>query len=42
MEEEEADDQEGRFFGGGINRDTAEVLSFIDGRDQEGTTVRRA
>ena len=35
FEEEIADDEEGRFFGGGITSDTAEVLNFIDGRDNE-------
>lgn len=29
------DDQEGRFFGGGITNDTAEVLDFIDERDRD-------
>jgi len=28
------DDEDGRFFGGGINNDTAEVLDFIDERDK--------
>lgn len=27
------DDEEGRFFGGGITKDTADVLDFIDGQD---------
>ncbi|KAL8713314.1 MAG: hypothetical protein Q9220_002513 [cf. Caloplaca sp. 1 TL-2023] len=31
-----ADDEEGRFFGGGITNDTAEVLNFIDERDKDG------
>ena len=35
FEEEVADDEEGRFFGGGITNDTAEVLDFIDERDKE-------
>ena len=35
FEEEVADDDEGRFFGGGITHDTAEVLDFIDERDQD-------
>ena len=29
------DDEEGRFFGGGVNHETAEVLDFIDERDKE-------
>lgn len=32
--EETIDDEEGRFFGGGITSDTADVLNFIDERDQ--------
>ena len=35
FEEEVADDEEGRFFGGGITTDTAEVLDFIDDRDKD-------
>lgn len=37
--EDGADDEEGRFFGGGITNDTAEVLDFIDKRDEEGQNV---
>jgi len=33
-DEEVPDDEDGRFFGGGINNDTAEVLDFIDERDK--------
>ena len=33
------DDEEGRFFGGGVNKDTAEVLDFIDQRDAEDAGV---
>jgi beta-catenin-like protein 1 len=40
LEDEMENDEEGRFFGGGITSDTAEVLDFIDERDQEVTTVR--
>lgn len=29
------DDDEGRFFGGGITKDTAEVLDFIDEQDKD-------
>ena len=39
LEEELENDEEGRFFGGGITTDTAEVLDFIDQREQEVTTV---
>ena len=39
LEEELENDEEGRFFGGGITTDTAEVLDFIEKRDQEVTTV---
>ncbi|MCJ1415476.1 hypothetical protein MMC32_001808 [Xylographa parallela] len=35
MEDEGEVDEEGRFFGGGITTDTAEVLDFIDERDLE-------
>ena len=39
MQEEVPDDEEGRFFGGGITSDTAEVLDFIDEQEQDKTTV---
>ena len=39
-DEDEADDDEGRFFGGGISNDTAEVLDFIDEREKGNTIVR--
>ena len=42
QEAEAPDDEEGRFFGGGITSDTAEVLDFIDGRDGEDTGVRKS
>lgn len=35
LEEEALDDEEGRFFGGGITTDTAEALDFIDGREKD-------
>ncbi|KAI9880787.1 MAG: hypothetical protein M1830_000223 [Pleopsidium flavum] len=35
------DDDEGRFFGGGITNDTAEVLDFIDGRDNDDTAPEK-
>ena len=28
-------DEDGRFFGGGVTKDTAEVLDFIEERDKE-------
>ncbi|MCJ1403856.1 hypothetical protein MMC11_007079 [Xylographa trunciseda] len=37
MDEPIENDEEGRFFGGGITTDTAEVLDFIDERDHEAT-----
>ena len=42
-EEEEAglDDEEGRFFGGGITRNTAEVLDYMDDQDPDETVSRR-
>lgn len=40
LEEEALDDEEGRFFGGGITNVTAEVLDFIEGRDKDDLTVR--
>lgn len=36
------DDEDGRFFGGGITKDTAEVLDFIDGRDKDDVMVSRS
>ena len=39
-DEDDANDEEGRFFGGGINRGTAEVLDFIEEREKEDTSVR--
>ena len=38
--EYDADDEEGRFFGGGISTDTAGVLDFIDEREKGDTMVR--
>ena len=34
-EPDEPDDEEGRFFGGGVNNKTAEVLDIIEERDKE-------
>ncbi len=46
VDQEPDDDEEGRFFGGGITKDTATVLDFIDERDQDdvvvGTLLQRA
>lgn len=39
LEEEALDDEEGRFFGGGITADTAEVLDFIEGREKDDLMV---
>ena len=39
QEDEVPDDDEGRFFGGGITDDTAEVLDFIEGREGDDTGV---
>lgn len=35
IDEPDNDDEEGRFFGGGVNNDTAEVLDIIEERDKE-------
>ena len=37
--EEPPDDEEGRFFGGGITNDTADVLNFIEEREKDDTQV---
>lgn len=39
LEDEPMDQEEGRFFGGGITSDTAEVLDFIEQRDHEDMKV---
>ena len=39
-DEDHADDEEGRFFGGGISNDTAEVLDFIDEQEKADIIVR--
>lgn len=39
-DEDGADDEEGRFFGGGITADTADVLDFIDEREKNDTAVK--
>jgi beta-catenin-like protein 1 len=39
FEEEPGNDEEGRFFGGGLASDTARAMDFLDERDQEGLRV---
>lgn len=39
-DEDIAEDEEGRFFGGGISNDTAEVLDFIDEQEKAEIIVR--
>ena len=39
-DEDVAEDEEGRFFGGGISNDTAEVLDFIDEQEKADIIVR--
>ena len=39
LEEDPEDDEEGRFFGGGITNDTADVLDFIDEQELDGSAV---
>ena len=36
-EDELPDDEDGRFFGGGVNKNTTDVLDFIDERDKDDT-----
>ncbi|KAG5950927.1 hypothetical protein E4U53_004163 [Claviceps sorghi] len=38
-EEEDGDDEEGRFFGGGISKHESQILDFVDEADQEGARV---
>ena len=38
--DEDPNDEEGRFFGGGITTHTADILDFIDERDQDDEAVR--
>ena len=40
MEDEGADDEEGRFFGGGITSETADVLDYLEEQDK-GNMVRQ-
>lgn len=39
QDEEMVEDDEGRFFGGGITSNTAEVLDFIDEQDKDNLRV---
>ena len=34
--DDEGDDEEGRFFGGGVTEDTAEALDYVDQQDKDG------
>lgn len=34
-QEDEPDDEEGRFFGGGMARETAQAMEYLDQQDQE-------
>ncbi len=36
------DDDEGRFFGGGITENTAEILDFMDEQDKDDAGVGRS
>lgn len=40
--EDAADEEGGRFFGGGMERKTAEAMKYIDQHDDENTEVRMA
>ncbi len=40
-EEEAPNDEDGRFFGGGVTKGTAEVLDFIEERDGEALVSRQ-
>ena len=37
--DEDGADEEGRFFGGGISRDTAQAIEIVDELDQSGVQV---
>ena len=38
-QEDVPDDEEGRFFGGGVTRDTTSALDFVDKQDESGAGV---
>ncbi|EAS29068.3 DNA-directed RNA polymerase II polypeptide [Coccidioides immitis RS] len=40
-QEDVPDDEEGRFFGGGVTRDTTNALDFIEQQEKEGVRVRK-
>lgn len=37
--EEDGDDEEGRFFGGGISKQESRILDYVDEADQEGVAI---
>ncbi|KAM5456867.1 hypothetical protein MaudCBS49596_001108 [Microsporum audouinii] len=39
FEEDVPDDEEGRFFGGGVTKDTTNALDYIDKHENEGSAV---
>lgn len=39
-QEDVPDDEEGRFFGGGVTRDTTSALDFIEQQEKDGMKVR--
>ncbi|KAK2863681.1 hypothetical protein FQN49_004101 [Arthroderma sp. PD_2] len=40
FEEDIPDDEEGRFFGGGVTKDTTNALDFVDKHEEEGAAVQ--
>jgi hypothetical protein len=40
-QEDVPDDEEGRFFGGGVRRETARAMDYLDQQDNEETAVRK-
>lgn len=39
FEEDVPDDEEGRFFGGGMAKETAQAMDYLDRQDQAGDTA---
>lgn len=39
FEEDVPDDEEGRFFGGGMAKETAQAMDYLDRQDQDGDTA---
>lgn len=39
FEEDVPDDEEGRFFGGGMAKETAQAMDYLDRQDQDGDTT---